>query len=97
MNVKVAGRWDQTQRPREDFMWTFKTLLVNDRGVGPYAMGSTNHYSDIAPESKNPAALVDPNVDGYRRNRGVNYSADFDLTWKVPFVQGLSLGIFFQW
>ena len=54
-------------------------------------MGSTNHYSDIAPESKNPAALVDPNVDGYRRNRGVNYSADFDLTWKVPFVQGLSL------
>ena len=34
MNVKVAGRWDQTQRPREDFMWTFKTLLVNDRGVG---------------------------------------------------------------
>ena len=93
MNVKVAGRWDQTQRPREDFMWTFKTLLVNDRGVGPYAMGSTNHYSDIAPESKNPAALVDPNVDGYRRNRGVNYSADFDLTWKVPFVQGLSLGI----
>lgn len=37
--------------------------------------------------------MVDPNVDGYRRNRGVNYSADFDLTWKVPFVQGLSLGI----
>ena len=93
MNVKVAGRWNQTQRPREDFMWTFKTLLVNDRGVGPYAMGSANHYSDIAPESKNPAALVDPNVDGYRRNRGVNYSADFDLTWKVPFVEGLSLGI----
>ena len=56
-------------------------------------MGSTKHNSDIAPESKNPAALVDPNVDGYRRNRGVNYSADFDLTWKVPFVQGLSLGI----
>ena len=23
----------------------------------------------------------------------MNYSADFDLTWKVPFVQGLSLGI----
>ena len=37
--------------------------------------------------------MVDPNVDGYRRNRGVNYSADFDLTWRVPFVQGLSLGI----
>lgn len=93
MNVKVAGRWDQTQRPREDFMWTFKTLLVNDRGVGPYAIGSTDHYSDIAPESKNAAALVDADKDGYRRNRGVNYSADFDLTWKIPFVDGLSVGV----
>lgn len=93
MNVKVAGRWDQTQRPREDFMWTFKTLLVNDRGVGPYAIGSTDHYSDIAPESKNAAALVNPDKDGYRRNRGVNYSADVDLTWKVPFVDGLSIGV----
>ncbi len=93
MNVKVSGRWDQTQRPREDFMWTFKTLLVNDRGVGPYAMGSTDHFSDIAPESKNAAALVDPNIDGYRRNRGLTYNADVDLTWKVPFVEGLSLGL----
>lgn len=93
MNVKVAGRWNQTQRPREDFMWTFKTLLVNDRGVGPYAIGSTDHYSDIAPESKNAAALVDPDKDGYRRNRGVNYSADIDLTWKVPFVEGLTVGV----
>lgn len=93
MNVKVSGRWDQTQRPREPFVWTFKTLLVNDRGVGPYAMGSTDHYSDIKPESKNPAALVDPNMDGYRRERGLTYSADVDLTWKVPFVDGLSLGV----
>lgn len=27
------------------------------------------------------------------RNRGVNYSADVDLTWKVPFVDGLSIGV----
>ncbi len=93
LNVNISGRWDETQRPREDFMWTFKTLMINDRGVGPYAMGSTNHYSDIPPESKNPAALVDPNVDGYRRNRGVTYSANFELSWKVPFVKGLTLGI----
>ncbi len=93
MNVNVSGRWNQTQRPREDFIWTFKTLLVNDRGIGPYAIGSTDHLSDIAPESKNAAALVDPNMDGYRRNRGLNYSADVDLTWKVPFVSGLSIGL----
>lgn len=93
MNVKVSGRWDQTQRPREDFQWTFKTLLVNDRGVGPYAMGTTDHFSDIAPENKNPAALVDADTDGYRRFRGLTYNADLDLTWKVPFVDGLSVGV----
>jgi len=93
MNVRVSGRWDQTQRPREPFVWTFKTLLVNDRGVGPYAIGSTDHFSQIKPEDKNPAALVDPDIDGYRRDRGLVYSADVDLTWKVPFVEGLSVGI----
>lgn len=93
MNVNVSGRWNQTQRPREPFVWTFKTLLVNDRGVGPYAMGTTDHFSDIAPESKNPAALVDKNIDGYRRERGLTYSTDVDLTWKVPFVDGLSVGV----
>lgn len=93
LNVKASGRWDQTQRPREDFQWTFKTLLVNDRGVGPFAIGSTDHLSDIAPESKNAHALVDQEKDGYRRNRGLTYSADVDLTWKVPFIKGLSLGV----
>lgn len=91
MNVKFGGRWDRTQRPREDFQWTYKTLLVNDRGVGPYAIGSTNHFSDIQPESKNAAALTDPNIDGYRRNRELDYKVDVDLTWKVPYVDGLSL------
>lgn len=96
LNVKASGRWDLTQRPREDFQWTFKTMLVNDRGVGPYAIGtdpSDRHFSDITPESKNLAALVDPDIDGYRQNRGLTYNADIDLSWKVPFVQGLTLGV----
>lgn len=91
LDVKVAGIWARTQRPREDFQWTFKTLLVNDRGVGPYAIGSTNHYSDITPESKNAAALVETDVDGYRRNRNLDYSADIELKWDLPWVEGLSI------
>lgn len=93
LGVKVSGRWNHTSRPREDFQWTFKTLLVNDRGVGPYAMWSENHFSDIQPEDKNLAALVDPNMDGYRRNRGLDYKADVDLTWKVPYLKGLTLSL----
>ena len=40
--LKLAGRWDQTQRPREDFMWTFKTLLVNDRGIGTHTINKVH-------------------------------------------------------
>ena len=91
LNVNVSGRWDETQRPREDFQWTFKTLMVNDRGIGTHTMNNPEHLSNIGPEGKNPFALVDPDLDGYRRNRGLTYSADVELSWNLPFVQGLTL------
>lgn len=93
LNVNISGRWDETQRPREDFMWTFKTLMINDRGVGYHTMDNPSHLSNIQPEGKNPYALVDPNQDGYRKNRGLTYQTNVELSWKVPFVQGLTLGV----
>ena len=65
--------------------------MVNDRGIGTHTMNNPEHLSNIGPEGKNPFALVDPDLDGYRRNRGLTYSADVELSWKLPFVQGLTL------
>ncbi len=93
LNVNLSGRWDETQRPREDFMWTFKTLMVNDRGIGTHTIANPNHLSAIGPENKNPFALVDPEIDGYRKNRGLTYTADVELNWQVPFVKGLALSL----
>ena len=45
LNVNLSGRWDETQRPREDFMWTFKTLMVNDRGIGTHRGRNLNCVS----------------------------------------------------
>ena len=75
-------------------MWTFKTLMVNDRGIGTHTINNPNHLSAIGPENKNPFALVDPDIDGYRKNRGLTYSADVELNWQVPFVKGLALSSF---
>jgi len=91
MNVQLSGRVDKRQQPREDFLWTYKTLTVNDRGVGPYTIANQKHLSVIAPESKNAAALVDPEMDGYRRRDAINGTSQIELTWKVPFVKGLSV------
>lgn len=93
LNVNISGRWDETQRPREDFMWTFKTLMINDRGVGYHTIDNPNHLSYIRPEGKNPYALVDPEQDGYRRNRGLTYQTNVELSWKVPYIKGLTLGV----
>ena len=96
LGVNINGRWTEQRQPREDFMWTYKTLLVNERGVGPYAIDANGneipgHYSYIQPEGKNAAALVDPDGDGYRRTRGLNYQTSMDLTYKAPFLPGLTL------
>jgi len=94
MNLNVGARWSEQQQPREDFMWTYKTLLVNERGVGPYAIDANGneiagHYSNIQPEGKNAAALVDPEADGYRWNRSLNFNSSLELRYTVPFVKGL--------
>ncbi len=91
LNVGVSGRFDQTQRAHEDFQWTFKTLMVNDRGVGPYTIGSDSHLSQIEPESKNPAALVTKEGNGYRQNRNTSYQTNMELKWDLPWLEGLSL------
>ena len=94
--VNINGRWTEQRQPREDFMWTYKTLLVNERGVGPFAIDANGneiagHYSYIQPEGKNAAALVDPDGDGYRRTRGLNYQTSMELKYTAPFLKGLSL------
>ncbi|NLZ19122.1 MAG: TonB-dependent receptor [Bacteroidales bacterium] len=94
--VNINGRWTEQRQPREDFMWTYKTLLVNERGVGPFAIDANGneipgHYSYIQPEGKNAAALVDPEADGYRRTRSLNYQTSMELRYTAPFLQGLTL------
>ena len=94
--VNINGRWTEQRQPREDFMWTYKTLLVNERGVGPYSIDANGneipgHYSYIQPEGKNAAALTDPDADGYRRTRGLNYQTSMEFRYTAPFLKGLTL------
>ncbi len=91
LNLGLSGRVDNTQRAKEDFLWTFKTLLVNDRGVGPFVIDNPDHLSKIGPEDKNPDALVRTDGNGYRRSENVNYDSNVELRWEVPFVPGLTL------
>jgi hypothetical protein len=91
MNVMISGRVDNSQRASEEFIWTYKSLIVNDRGVGPYTLNKPNHLSRVGPEDKNPAALISPDLEGYRRNENINATSQVDFTYKAPYVKGLTV------
>jgi TonB-linked SusC/RagA family outer membrane protein len=90
LNVDVGGRFDARRSPREDFIWTYKTLIVNDRGINWHTIANPNHLTVIAPESKNAWALVRADVDGYNTTRHTQFQTTVDLTFTVPQVPGLS-------
>lgn len=93
LNFSTAARLDDTRRTREAFIWNYKTMLVNERGKGWHTIANENHYTDLAPESKNIAALIDPDIDGYNLFSNRRYQTTVDLTYKFPTIKGLSLGV----
>ena len=93
LNFNFTGRVDKAQREGEEFIWTYKSLIVNDRGVGPYTMAGNGHLSDVGPESKNPAALIDPDLEGYNRWENQTAYVTMDLTYTAPWLEGLSLNV----
>ncbi len=92
LTVGFAGRLDDRRQTREEFIWNYKTLLVNERGKDWHTIANENHFTDLAPESKNVAALIDPDVDGYNKTQNRRYQTTIDLVYTVPGVQGLSIG-----
>ncbi|MDR1259326.1 MAG: TonB-dependent receptor [Tannerellaceae bacterium] len=93
LNVNVSGRLDNSEAPRDEFQWLYKILMINDRGKNWHTIDNENHLTSIEPERKNAYALADPDIDGYRRYKNFNYSANLEMTYKVPFVDGLTLGV----
>lgn len=91
LNVNVSGRLDNSEAPRDEFQWLYKILMINDRGKNWHTIANPNHLTSIEPERKNAYALADPDIDGYRRYKNFNYSANVELAYKVPFVEGLTI------
>jgi len=92
MDVIISGRKDNFQRSTGPFIYDYKTFIVNDRGTGPYALGTTDHLTKIDPEDKNPMALIDPNIasDLYEN---LNLTSQMSFTYKVPQVKGLNINV----
>ena len=91
LNVSFSGRYDTRSGPRDMFEWIFRTLTINDRGYGVYVVNDPSKLSAVPSENKNMAALMDPNIDGYRRFINLQYMTVAELTYKIPTIKGLTL------
>ncbi|MEO7530353.1 MAG: SusC/RagA family TonB-linked outer membrane protein, partial [Sediminibacterium sp.] len=91
--ITFAGKTDNNRSPQGSNFWFFKPLIIADRGFTPFVPGQDNHVTRIPPEFTNPYALSNEAVSGYDKWRNVQYQTNLELSYTVPFVPGLKLGI----
>lgn len=88
--ILVAGRLDEKWEPGENFFNIFKGTRVTLPTEGPYANDNPLYLSPVL-STQNPLALSERERTGYNENNTRNFQSSIALTYKVPFVKGLSL------
>src|SRR5690625_2690693 len=91
LNASISGRIGKQQQPRNEFLWVFKPIMVNDRGQNYHTIANENHMTALPPENTNPVAMMSEEIDGYRRNKDFQYQSSLELIYDTPFVEGLGV------
>ena len=94
--VSIAGRYDETTEPGANFFNIFKVTRVADPTVQTYANGDPLFLSTGGPgEPRNPVGQSDRDISGYSERVNKNFQSSIDLTYTVPFIEGLKIkGLF---
>jgi TonB-linked SusC/RagA family outer membrane protein len=93
MNVSFYGRYENTLQPTRGTTWTFKRIITNDRGIGPFTLDGKNNYTRVPSENTNVFAELSMDASGYNRTYMFQYQSSVDLSYDLPFVKGLSVGV----
>src|SRR5690606_31406999 len=91
--VTVAGKQDNNRSPQGSYFWAFKPIMTSDRGFGPFTINNPGHLTRVPPENNNPYALTHEEYSGYDKWTNFQYQSTIELTYDVPVVKGLSLGV----
>lgn len=91
--ISFAGKYDNQNQPYRTYFWQFKSIITADRGYGPYAIGTTDHYSIVPPENNNILAQQTEETSGYRRSIDTQYQTTVDINYELPFLKGLTAGL----
>lgn len=93
LQVSLAGRWDQTKYPTETSFWLFKRIITADRGFGPFTIANPEHLASVPATNTNAWALMNEDISGYDKRIGFQYQSTIDVSYALPFIKGLTLGV----
>jgi TonB-linked SusC/RagA family outer membrane protein len=93
MNVSFYGRYENTVQPTRGTTWTFKRIITNDRGIGPYTLANNGHYTQVPSENTNVFAELSEDASGYVNNLRFQYQSTVDVNYELPFIKGMSIGL----
>jgi TonB-linked SusC/RagA family outer membrane protein len=92
-----VGLIDNIQNQPSEAVWS---VVRNTWQFQPvysiYANNNPGYYNHVPNNNNaNPVAVIDPNQAGYNYTNSRNFTSTFNLNYKIPFVQGLSVnGLF---
>jgi TonB-linked SusC/RagA family outer membrane protein len=93
MNVSFYGRYENTLQPTRGTTWTFKRIITNDRGIGPFTLDGKDNYTQVPSENTNVFAELSEEASGYNRTYMFQYQSSVDLNYDFSFIKGLSVGV----
>lgn len=89
--LKISGIYDSRNQPSSGSITeVFKTLWRMDP-VRPVYANDNPEYLTWLNESPNPVAIANSSMSGYTKDNTRWFQSSFDLTYDVPYIQGLSL------
>ncbi len=92
MGVNVYGRYENTLSPTRGTSWTFKRIITNDRGIGPFTLDGNNNYTQVPSENTNVFAELSRDASGYVQSLKLQYQTTVNINYELPFLKGLSVG-----
>ncbi len=94
-NIILAGMIDEKNSPYGSSSYDFFKQVWMQPGYEPIYANNTAPYYYDGQADRNPLAIINSDLTGYRINQLKNYQTTATLTYDMPFVKGLQLqGLF---
>lgn len=93
--ARLSGTIDNRERPYTDAWEIFKSLWRSVPDNPVYANNNPQYFQKPNADINNPAALIDKDVAGFKKNTNKLITTTFEATYALPWVKGLKLrGLF---